>query len=187
MNLDTQSQVHHRNIVSMTVQDTLQHANDADNPASNNETVLREFLDNIAPAQFHLLYKFILDHNEDPTDALGDSLCQVAESFTADLLPFALGTQDLPPLPADYDCVFINQLRVHQPINSASISQLLNDVPMDDQHNATQVAEYLAKLPADRQADTDLMISRIVSRYRDALQHHQQVLVSELIHMFSGE
>ena len=185
MNATNKSQVHDLNIISMTVDSALEYGTDVDATQPDNQQAIRQFLDNISPEQLHQFHSFLLDHTEDESEELGNAMYEVAETLSADLLLCARGELNLPTLPPDYNCIFINQMRVHRPIESSTIAQLLDDVQPASQQQASEALQYLEGLPAHRQADTDLILQRIITRYRDALVHHQQVMALELIDMFA--
>ena len=186
MNPTTKSQVHNLPVISMTVEGALLYGTDVDETNDTDQQAIQQFLDNISPEQLHRFHSFILDHTADESEELGTAMYDVAETFSKNLLLCAQGQLDLPTLTPDYDCTFINQIRVHRPIESSTIAQLLDTVDSELQQQASQALQCLEKLPATRQANTDLILHRIITRYRDALVHHQQVMTLELIDIFAG-
>ena len=126
------------------------------------------------PEDFHRLEMLIMNNADEKTEDIGELTHEIAENLRQALLNITNGEASLPVPPPNYNYIFVNALRTDHPLDATSISTLFDNAPPEFAEAAAQAAQILAQLPAEAQANADIVINRLTNRYRSDMQHHQQ-------------
>ena len=183
----TKQQLENRPVFSMTVAGAMTYAADPGEDNPEDQKSIQQYLESLLPEEFHRFEIFVIEHADRSAEDVGELTYEVADNMRNELLKLAQGSDSLPTPAPGYNFQCVNALRTSHPLDDTNISNVLNNAPPDLAQLAQQAAHNLASLPAELQAEADSAINRMTTRYRDAIQHNQQIFLMDLIEQFKNQ
>ena len=187
MFLRTRQQLENRSVFSMTVAGAITYAADQEEDDPEDQTSIQKYLESLLPEDFHRFEIFVMEHADRSAEDVGELTYEVADNIRKELLKLAQGSTSLPMPAPGYNFRFVNALRTNHALDDTNISNVLDNAPTSLAELTQQSAHNLANLPHELQAEADAAINRMTTRYRDAIQHHQQIFLMDLIEQFRNQ